>query len=119
MFRSFFLIFSILVFLIGCGDLSWKPPEPGTVMAELTNSDKSATARVIATNVQGSYIFEIRGSHKGEIIANQIISAPVGYHEHNVSITWNDGSCIFSCIIDHDFGEGNEVFEIRTIDSGA
>ena len=100
-------------------DLSWCPPKPGTVMAELTNPEKSMTARIIATEVQGSYIFEIRKTQKGVVIAEQMISAPVGYHEHIVSITWNDDGQIFSATIDHDFGEDNRIFNISTMNSGA
>ena len=117
--RSAVLILLLFVFLTGCKDLSWSPPKPGTIMAELTNPDKNMTARVIATELQGSYIFEIRSSNKGTIITEQMISAPVGYHEHIVSIKWNDDSRNFSATIDHDFGEGNKVFNIGTMDSGA
>jgi hypothetical protein len=117
--RSATQILLIVVIFAGCMDLSWNPPKPGTVVAELTNPDKSMTARIIATEVQGSYIFEIRRTHRGIIIAKQMISAPVGYHEHIVSITWNDDGQSFSATIDHDFGEDNRVFNISTMDSGA
>jgi hypothetical protein len=117
MIRSATHILLILVIFAGCMDLSWNPPKPGTVMAVLTNPDKSMTARIIATDVQGSYIFEIRRTHRGTIIAEQTISAPVGYHEHIVSITWNDDGQVFSVTIDHDFGEDNRVFNISTMNS--
>jgi hypothetical protein len=76
-------------------------------------------ARVIATEVQGTYIFEVRKIQKGNISVEQTISAPIGYHAHIVSLTWSlDGQTV-SATIDHDFGEGNKVFNLRIVNNGA
>jgi hypothetical protein len=50
-------ILLLVLLLVGCTDLSWQPPDPGTVMAELSNPKKSFSARVIAMKAQGTYIF--------------------------------------------------------------
>ena len=107
------------MFSAGCTDLSWESPKPGTVIAELTNPDKNFIARVIATEVRGTYTFEVRMIQKGIILAEQTISAPVGYHANIVSITWSEDGPIFSATIDHDFGEDNRVFKLRTVGIGA
>ena len=106
----------LTLFSVGCTDFSWKPPDPGSVIAELSSPDKSLSARVIATEVQGTYVFEVRSINKNNILAEQSISAPIGYHEHRVSLTWNrDGQTVLATI-DHDFGDGNKVFKIRIAD---
>ena len=108
----------LVLLLVGCTNLSWKPPDPGTVMAELINPDKSLSARVIATKVQGAYIFEVRSIKKDSVLEKKTISAPIGYHEHNVSLAWsNDGQTV-TATIDHDFGEGNKVFNLNILDKG-
>jgi hypothetical protein len=81
-------------------------------MAELMNPEKSLSARVIATEVQGTYIFEVRKIRSGNILAKQTISAPIGYHEHIVRLTWSEDGRTVSATIDHDFGEGNKTFDL-------
>ena len=85
-------------------------------MAELSNPEKSLSARVIATKVQGAYIFEVRSIKKDRVLEKKTISAPIGYHEHSVTLTWsNDGQTI-AAAIDHDFGEDNKVFNLDILD---
>jgi hypothetical protein len=112
-------ILLLALFLVGCIDLSWKPPDPGTVMAELSNPGENLSARVIATKVQGTYIFEVRDAKKGNILAQQSISAPVGYHEHSISLTWSHDGRTVSATIDHDFGEDKRVFDLHIVKKGA
>jgi len=88
-------------------------------MAELPNLDKSLSARVVATEVQGTYIFEVRKIRSGNILVRQTISAPVGYHAHVVSLTWSEDGRTVSAEIDNDFGEGNAVFDLRIVNSDA
>ena len=112
-----FILLSVPL-ISGCTDLSWKPPDPGTVIAQLSNLENSLSALVIATKDQGVYIFEVRTIEKQNFIKKKTISAPVGYHEHRIKLKWiNDGQTV-SATIDHDFGEGNKVFEINIIDKG-
>lgn len=99
--------------MVGCADNSWEPPDAGTIMAELKSPDTSLTARVIATGIHGTYIFEIRKIQRGNILTEKTISAPVGYHAHIVSITWSEDGRIVSAKIDHDFGEDNKVFDLH------
>ena len=108
-----------MISLVGCTDLSWEPPNPGSVMAELTNPNKSLSARVIATEVQGTYIFEVLKIRSGNILAEQTISAPIGYHAHIVWLTWSEDGRTVSATIDHDFGEGNKMFDLRIVNIDA
>ena len=82
-------------------------------MVELSNPEKSLSARVIATKVQGAYIFEVRSIKKDSVLEKKIISAPIGYHEHSVSLTWSNDGQIVTATIDHDFGEDNKVFNLN------
>lgn len=111
-------ILLIVLLLVGCIDLSWKPPDPGTVMAELSNPEKSLSARVIATKVQGTYIFEVRSIKNSNVLEKKTISAPIGYHVHIVSLTWNNDGQTATATIDHDFGEGNKVYDINILNNG-
>ena len=88
-------------------------------MAELTNPNKSLSARVIATEVQGTYIFEVLKIRSGNILAEQTISAPIGYHAHIVWLTWSEDGRTVSATIDHDFGEGNKMFDLRIVNIDA
>ena len=84
-------------------------------MAELTSPDKSLSALVIATEVQGTYIFKVRKIRSGNILAEQTISAPIGYHAHIVWLRWSEDGRTVSAAIDHDFGEGNTMFDLRIV----
>jgi hypothetical protein len=87
-------------------------------MAELPNPEESLSARVIATKVQGTYIFKVQGIKKDNVLAEQSISAPIGYHEHSVSLKWSHDGQTVRATIDHDFGIGNKVFDLRIVDKG-
>jgi len=82
-------------------------------MAELMSPDKILLAQVIATEVQGTYAFEVRNIRNENILAEQTISAPIVYHAHIVSLRWREDGRIVSATIDNDFGEGNKVFDLR------
>jgi hypothetical protein len=110
------LIFAAAIALVDCSGLLWEPPIPGSVMAESYYSpDKSLSARVIATEGQGTYIFEVRKIRSGNILIEQTISAPIGYHAHIVWLTWSEDGRFVSATIDHDFGEGNKTFELSIV----
>ena len=111
-FRLLPLFFLIASLPVGCIDLSWEPPPPGAVMAECASPHKDVDARVIATNVQGTYSFEVRNRKTGSLLAKQTISAPVGYHLHMVTLTWRQDGRMVSATIDHDFGSDNKVFDL-------
>ena len=108
-----------MISLLGCTDLPWEPSSPGSVLAELTNPDKSFSARVIATEVQGTYILEVRKIRNENILAERTISAPIGYHAHIVSLKWSEDGRIVSATIDHDFGEGHRVFDLSIVNIDA
>ena len=107
-----------LMFMLACTTSTWEAPEPGTVMAALTISDRTLTARVVATEIQGAYIFEIREGVKGRVLEERTISVPVGYHPHVVSITWNEGKRTVIATIDHDFGDNNALFILHAAKTG-
>ena len=100
--------------LAACSGPLWEPPIPGSAMAERSSPDNSLLARVIAAETLQKYTLEVSDIRKGNVLAEQTIAAPVGYHAHKVSITWSEDSRIVKVTIDHDFGDDNRVFELRT-----
>ena len=112
--RFLTLIFATAIALVSCSGPLWKPPIPGSVMAERSSPDNNLLARVIATEAKGTYTFEVRNIRKGHVLTERTIAAPVGYHAHIVSLTWSEDSQIVTATIDHDFGDDNRVFDLRT-----
>jgi hypothetical protein len=108
------LIFATVIALVGCSGPLWKPPIPGSVMAKRSSPDNSLLARVIAAEAKGTYTFEVRDIRKGNVLAERTIAAPVGYHEHIVSLMWSEDNRIVTATIVHDFGDDNRVFDLRT-----
>jgi hypothetical protein len=88
-------------------------------VAESSSPDNSLLARVIAAEAQGTYTLEVRDVRKGDVLAARTIAAPVGYHAHIVSLTWNESSQIVTATIDHDFGDDNRVFDLRSVHADA
>jgi len=107
-------IFAAAIALVGCSGPPWEPPLPGSVLAERSSPDKSLLARLIAAEAQGTYTLEVRDVRKGDVLAERTIAAPVGYHAHIASLTWSEDSRIVTATINHDFGEDNRVFDLRT-----
>ncbi len=111
--RFLTLIFATAIALVSCSGPLWKPPIPGSVMAERSSPDNSLLAHVIAAKAQGTYTLQVRDVRRGDILAKQTIETPVGYHAHIVSLTWSEDSRIVTATIDHDFGDDNIVFDLR------
>ena len=111
--RFSIFIFAAAITLAGCSGSLWEPPLLGSVMAERSSPDKSLFARVTAAEVQGTYTLEVRDARNGDVLAERTILAPVGYHEHIVSLTWSADSRIVTATIDHDFGENNRGFDLH------
>lgn len=109
------LFFLLVILLINCTNYSWKPPGPGSVMAELRSPDNLIYARVIATDVHGTYTFEVRDIKSGQVLAEQNIWAPIGYHPHLVTLVWNQNGRTVSATIDHDFGDGNKTYDLNAL----
>jgi hypothetical protein len=108
------LIGAVLVFTLpACFNDVFEPawPEPGTVVAMASSPDRAAEAVLISNFERGHYHFEIRDSGSGDVLARTAISAPLGYHEHAVSIYWADTRRA-EMIIDHDFGDNNLRFNL-------
>ena len=99
--------------LVCCsGDLQ-EPPLAGTVITERPSPDKNLLARVIATGSEGTYTLKVQDVGKDDVIAERTIAAPVGYHEHIISLTWSEDSRTVKATIDHDFGENNRGFDLQ------
>jgi len=98
--------------LIGCFDGTFEPawPDDGTVMATAFSPDQVAEAMLISATQRGHYRFEIRDSESGATLAQTAISAPLGYHEHIVSIRWAPDSRHSQATIDYDFGDNSLQF---------
>ena len=112
--RFLTLIFATAIALVGCSGQLWEPPIPGSVMAKRSSPDNSLLARLIAAEAKGTYTLEVRDIRKGNVLAERIIAAPVGYHAHIVSLTWSEDGRIVRATIDHDFGDDNRVFDLRS-----
>ena len=90
----------------------WDAPPPGTLVAEKVAPDSGLVARVRAGPAKGEYLFELRRTDGGEVVASETITAPVGYHEHRITLRWVTGRARAIATIDHDFGEGNSEFSL-------
>jgi hypothetical protein len=99
--------------LFGCFDVTSKPawPDPGTIVTAAVAPDQAAEAMLISSEQRGRYQFEVRDSESGDTLARTEISAPLGYHEHVVSIHWLDTRRA-EATIDHDFGDSNLKFTL-------
>ena len=96
------LAFTLLACFNGTWETAW--PDSGTIVAAAVAPDEAAEAVLISGNERGHYQFEIRNPGSGDTIAQTAISAPLGYHEHVVSIHWADARRA-EATIDHDFGD--------------
>ncbi len=99
---------AVTLMLIGCFGDTFEPawPDPGTIVASALAPNEVAVAVLICENERGHYRFEIKAYRSGDILAQTVISAPVGYHEHVVSVRWVD-SRRAEATIDRDFGDNN------------
>jgi len=91
---------------------AWDAPPPGTLVAEKVAPDSGLVARVRAGPTKGEYLFELRKTHGGELVASETMTAPVGYHQHLITLRWVTGSARAIATIDHDFGDGNLEFSL-------
>ena len=107
------LVVATAIALVACGSRFWEAPTPRSVMAERVSPDNSLLARVLATEIKGTYTLEVRNGREGKVFAKRIISAPIGYHAHVMSLTWSADSRTVAVTIDHDFGDNNRVFELH------
>ena len=107
-------IFAAAIALVGCSSPLWEPPVSGSVIVERSSPDKKLLARLITAEAPGAYTLEVRDIQKGDVIVRRTIVAPVGYHAHIASLKWSEDSRIVTATIDHDFGENNRMFDLRT-----
>ena len=91
---------------------TWDAPPPGAIVAEKVAPDSGLLATVRAGATKGQYLFELRRTRGGELVASETIAAPVGYHRHLVTLRWVTGGARAIATIDHDFGEGNLDFSL-------
>ena len=91
---------------------AWDARPPGTLVAEKVAPDSALVARVRAGRTKGEYLFELRRTDGGELVSSETITAPVGYHEHLITLRWVTGGARAIATIDHDFGEGNLEFSL-------
>ena len=104
---------ALALMLLGCFDSTFEPawPNQETTMATAMAPDEATVAMLISMKERGHYQFEIRDSGTGDTLARTVISAPIGYHEHIVSIHWvNNRSA--EATIDRDFGDNNIQFTL-------
>jgi hypothetical protein len=94
---------------------AWDAPPPGTLVAERVAPDSGLVARVRAGATKGQYVLELETTTGGELVASDTITAPVGYHEHRITLRWVTDSARAIATIDHDFGEGNLEFSLASV----
>ena len=110
--QNHFLVL-IALLLTGCTDFfEWEAPETGVLLSKEKSPDLNYSAKIIASDVKGTYVFIVTDNQTNNIVTEQTISAPVGYHKQIVLLQWEQSSKVVSAIIDHDLGENNMVFRI-------
>jgi hypothetical protein len=107
--RGLLIAFLLLACFDGMLEPAW--PDPGTVVATAVAPDGAAKAMLTSGKDRGHYQFEIRNPESGDTLARTTISAPLGYHEHVVSLHWA-GNRRAVATIDRDFGEDNLRFSL-------
>jgi len=97
--------------ILGCTDEMLVPtwPHSETIVARALAPDQAAEAVLTTTRERGQYWLEIRETESGDTFARIKISAPLGYHEHIVSLHWPEIRRA-EVTIDHDFGDNNLKF---------
>src|SRR3989442_15994233 len=67
---------------------AWDAPPPGTLVAERLAPDSGLVATVRAGPTKGEYLFELRRTIGGGLVARETISVRVGYHLYRTSLPW-------------------------------
>jgi hypothetical protein len=79
-------------------------------------TQRSPSGKYVATIVHDertkSYIFAVEGVDGTRLLLDKQFAPVVGYHEPILSISWV-GPEVARVVVDHDFGEGNLVFEFN------
>jgi len=65
---------------------------------------------LISALQRGHYRFQIQDAESGTTLAHTTVSAPLGHHEHIVSIRWAPDSRHSQATIDYDFGDNSLQF---------
>jgi len=69
------------------------------------------TASILKGKDDKTVYLSVSGNNESKtIIANEIILPPKGYHDVMVRVEWKTNTLIV-ITIDHDFGDGNHVYE--------
>ena len=85
-----------------------------TIVAETTSPDGMLYSKIVTTDTNGKYLFEVKSVNK-VFFKQKFISAPTGYHSHNVILSWDILNSYVIGTIDHDFGDGNIISKISFI----
>ena len=111
--RAFLMSTTLACVLLGCFDVMSEPtwPHSGAIVTKALAPDQAAEAVLTASKERGRYLFEIRESESGDTLAQIEISAPLGYHEHVISLHWPETRRA-EATIDHDFGDSNLKFTL-------
>ena len=105
--KSFIQVTLISTLLYGCTGKYEFP-------SEVITSEKSKNGELVASVLKGenesTVFFSISSSSDTRAIIITPISIPTGYHEPLIKVEWKSKEKV-TFIIDHDFGEGNHVYE--------
>ena len=107
-FLSYAFILSTL-FVAGCIDDGVNIDNVNIVTISLDNKYK-ATAKSI--NSTDKLQVTIESSEESNKLLNTVINVPMGYHSPIISMSWANSTTLH-LTIDHDFGDGNLVYEYK------
>lgn len=82
--------------------------------SEIIASEKSKNGKLVASVLKGendsTVFFSISSYSDTRVLVTTPISIPMGYHDPLIKVDWKSKQKV-TFIIDHDFGEGNHVYE--------
>jgi len=113
-YKSTVWILSLILLLAACeSENSWKALPAGTEIAKKMSPNSLYSASVFAGELKGEYMVHINEAATGILVSNSQISAPIGYHQHLITLIWEPSGKSIDVKIDHDFGERNVVHKIK------
>ena len=101
------------LFVSGCADDGINIDNVNVVTMSLDGKYK-ATAKGI--NSTDKLQVTIESADEGNKLLSSLVSIPIGYHAPIISMSWENSKKLY-LTIDHDFGEGNLVYEYNVGDN--
>lgn len=93
--------------LLGCSE---KYEFPSEVITSEKSKNGDLVASVLKGNKDNTVFFSISSPRDTRAIIITPITIPAGYHKPLIKLVWKSEQKV-TFIIDHDFGDGNHVYE--------